>query len=294
MIRFSFIYLFIITTSFSLFGQNNCYESDYVEQVNAEYKGDKYSVIKMYRDGGRVNAKYFAAQDYQGNSVYNRYQNWKQTESNIILVSSGTYMDNSTPPKPQGLTIDNGVSVNKALIYDRMDALVIVYATGGVAVSDLREGNLTLSGGGVDPNRKFNIRGSSRDLYDFMKWAESQEATVFQTHLLVYRNKVEISSTNSSRTARERRFLAVGKDSYGDIVHMIVFRPDNVPLYKGSAETLEFLNKFSEVEVIFMINLDTGYQDVFQFNNPDCSVNQTVKGKKALSQAVNLLVYYFK
>ena len=43
----------------------------------------------------------------------------------------------SVNTKPVGLTIDNGNIVNGALT--NMDGLVIVYATGGVVVSNLEE-----------------------------------------------------------------------------------------------------------------------------------------------------------
>lgn len=270
----------------------SCYERDYVEVSNVEYAGEKYSLVYMQRSGQRVRAKYFAARDEFGNSVYKRYNNWKNTNDGIILVSSGTYWNGQGIP--EGLTIDNGIMVNGTIMRNKMDALTIVYATGGIVVTDLREGNLKVSGGGIDSNRKLDLRGSSKDLYDFKKWAKSQEATVFQTHLLVYDNELKISSYNSDKTKRERRFLAVGKNEDGDIVHTIVQRPEYASLYQSSKETKAFLNDFAGMEVIFMINIDVGNQDVFELRNWDCSVNKTIKGQKALGTAANLLVYYFK
>ena len=273
-----------------------CYDRDYVEVSNVEYEGEKYSVVYMSRSGERVRAKYFAARDYQGNSVYERYKNWKNTNSGIVLVSSGTYWNGEGIP--EGLTIDNGVMVNGALIHDRMDALTIVFATGGIVVTDLNEGNLKISGGGVDPNREFNIRENPEDLYDFKKWAQSQEATVFQTHLLVYENELKISPAKlnyfKDDPKRERRFLAVGKNEDGDIVHMIVHRPEHASFFQSTEETKNFLNDFSGMNIIFMINIDVGSQDVFELRNWDCTVNKTIKGQKDMSIAANLLVYYFK
>lgn len=269
-----------------------CYDRDYVEVSNVEYKGEKYSVVYMQRSGERVRAKYFAAKDYYGNSVHERYKNWKNTNPGVILVSSGTYWNGQGIP--EGLTIDNGVMVNGSLIHNKMDALTIVFATGGIVVSDLKEGNLKISGGGVNPNRKFDLRENSKDLYDFKKWAKSQEATVFQTHLLVYGNELKISSYNSDKTPRERRFLIVGKNEDGDIIHTIVHRPDYATLYQSSKKTKEFLNDYAEMEVIFMINIDVGNQDIFELKNWDCSTNKTIKGQKKMSEAANLLVYYFK
>ncbi len=269
-----------------------CYDPNYVEISSVTYKNESYSVVLMRRDGNRVRAKYFAAKDFNGNNVYNRYKDWSQKVGNIILVSSGTYMDGSQTPV--GLTIDNGIPVNQTLINDRMDALVIVFATGGIVVSNLKDGDLSVSGGGVDPTRKFNLRKSAIDLSDFMDWAKSQEATVFQTHLLAYKNNLTISATNSSGNSRERRFLAVGKDEEGKIVHVIVHCPQHSSLYDGSKKTLDFLNNGKDMEVTFMINLDTGAQDVFELHQSDCSINPSIRGTQPLSTAVNLLSYYFQ
>ncbi|MEM6377116.1 MAG: hypothetical protein AAF705_02815, partial [Bacteroidota bacterium] len=245
----------------------------------------------MKRSDGRVKAKYFAAKDYSDRSVYERFQNWKKSNPNVILVSSGTYTDDYD--KPQGLAIDNGVVVNRTLIKDRMHALTIVYASGGIAVSDIREGNLTISGGSYASSEPLDIT-DPKDLARFIKWAQDQEATVFQTHLLVYRDQLEISSTNSSKTKRERRFLAVGKDEDGDIVHVVVQHPKYASLYSASKNTHQFLTDFQDLEIIFMINLDTGNQDVFELYNSNCTKNTSVKGRQPLSKAVNLLVYHFQ
>lgn len=269
-----------------------CYDPNYVEISNVSYKNEIYSVVMMRRDGNRIKAKYFAAPDYNGNNVYQRYLNWSRSSGNIVLVSSGTYMDDKQTPV--GLTIDNGIPVNQTLVNEKMDALAIVFATGGIVVSNLKEGDLSVSGGGVDPNRKFNLRRSTTDLQDFMDWATSQEATVFQTHLLVYKNALVISSYNSAPAPRERRFLAVGKDEDGKLVHVIVHCPQNASLYDGSRKVLDFLNNFKDIEVTFMINLDTGAQDVFELHNSDCSVNKVIKGKQELNTAANLLSYYFQ
>lgn len=266
------------------------YDSGFVDISTVHYKNEQYNVIYMKRDGNRIKAKYFAAKDFNGNNVYNRYQKWSSGK-NIILVSSGTYMDSYGVPV--GLTIDNGIPVNKALTND-FDGLVVVYATGGIAVSNLKDGDLVLSGGGVSGSKKFDLRKSAWDLQTFLDWSKSQEATVFQTHLLVYKNKLSISSLNSSPKVAERRFLAVGKDENGKIVHVIVHCPVSATLYEGSKKALDFLNSFKDMEVTFMINLDTGYQDVFQLFNKDGTQNATIKGQKDLSVAVNLLTYYFE
>jgi hypothetical protein len=83
----------------------------------------------LNKAGQRIKAKYFAAPDI-GKTVYKRYLDWSTRIKNIVLVSSGTYMDecdNAETAKPVGLTIDNGVPVTETLITKKMDALVIIY-----------------------------------------------------------------------------------------------------------------------------------------------------------------------
>jgi len=289
------IFLFIILTLPSLLlaqANTNCYGKDYVEVSNVTYKGDNYSIVYMLRSGDRIRAKYFAAKSNSGDTVYERYRKWNNANQGIVLVSSGTYWNDDYIP--DGLTIDNGVIVNNTIMKGKMDALTIVYATGGIVVSNLKDGNLKLSGGGVRSNREFDLRGNSKDLYDFINWAKKVEATVFQTHLLAYDNNLKISSYDSNPKERERRFLAVGKNEDGDIIHLIVHRPKYASLYDSARKTKDFLNDFVDMNVIFMINLDTGNQDVFELRNWNCSVNKSIKGKKPLDKAANLLVYYFK
>lgn len=283
--------LMMVSLSFSPSTKTNdqdCYSADYVEISKVKHQNETYSVVTMRRDGDRVKAKYFAAKDYNGKSVYDRYLEWKLNNPNVVLLSSGTYMDDKE--NPQGLTIDNGVVVNENLIYGKMDALVVVYASGGIAVSDLQAGDLSVSG----ISRKLNLRKSGTDLDDFIEWAKEQDATIFQTHLLAYKNEVKVKYGTSDQKQRERRFLAAGKDKSGKVIHVIVHNPTAVSLYAGTEKALNFLRENKEMDVTFMINLDTGAQDVFELHNADCSVNQTIKGQMLPSKAVNLLAYYYK
>lgn len=212
------------------------------------------------------------------------------------MVSSAGYMDSYGTPV--GLTIDNGKLVNKNLGKDYngnpFDGLIIVYATGGIVATDLRKGDLTLQGGGIASGRKFDIRNNWQDRNDFIAWAQEQEATVFQTHLLVYKNQLAIGYNGSSKS-QERRFLAVGKDkSSGDLCHVILNLPEYTALYNGAVRAKKFLNDTGNMEITFMINLDTGYQDVCFLYNKDASVNTLIHGQKSLEYAVNLLAYYYE
>lgn len=272
-----------------------------IAQYDTEYAQitfpDEYTMVTLKRDGDRVKAKYFAAEDYNGNSVYERYEKWSAGRK-TILVTSGTYMDNCNHyynPKPVGICIDNGVVVNN-MLSDKFDGLVIVYATGGIVVSDLNQGDLSIRLGNGE-YKTLNIRANFYDRLQFIKWAEDVEATVFQTHLLVYKNALQVYLPTSTdvNTIRERRFLAGCKDEFGNIIHTIIHSPSHTTLYEGARRVKEFLIEFKEMEeVVFMINLDTGCQDVFQVNNPDGRTNPDIRGNAPISQAVNLLAYYFE
>jgi len=266
------------------------YDPEYVTISSGMNGGEAYNFIWMSRKNDRVRAKYFAAPDYNGNNVQKRYQSWSKGMS-IILVSSGAYLNDQA--LVEGLTIDNGVVVNRTLT-DKVDGLVIVYATGGIAVTNLDNGDLTLNGGGENGTKNYDLRNSSWDLQNFINWSESQEATVFQTHLLVWKNKLDISATNSSdNTAKNRRFLAAGTDEDGEKVHVIIQCPGVTTLYQGTKKTFDFLRNFKDMNVTFMINLDPGYQDVFKLYNYDGTINNNIKGEKSIDYAGNLLVYYY-
>lgn len=270
------------------------YDKQYVKISTVKHKGFSYKVIYMDRglSGKKINAKYFAAKDLNGNSVPNRFYNWSKGK-NIISVTSGTYMDNydSKLARPVGLTVDNGIVVNKGIA--DFDGLVIVYATGGIVATNLKDKNLTVQGGSIS-GMPLDIKGNAYHFNEFLKWCKENEATVFQTHLLVYKNNLKISSYNSSLEPRERRFLAVGNDAEGNLVHCIVHSPESTTLYEGSKRTLNFLNEFKEMNVMWMINLDTGAQNVFSLYNADGKINSTIKGTLTVSEAINLLVYYYQ
>jgi hypothetical protein len=267
------------------------YDTNYVQISSANYNGDKFTTVNMARSasGDRIKAKYFAAKDANGRSVYSRYLDWSKNKS-IILLCGAAYFDASNPPKPSGITIDNGTLVNEQ-ISDRGNGLAIVYATGGIACSNIKEGNLTIKCNSGD--KKLNIK-DAWDRKEFIKCAQEQSATVFQQHLLVFRNQLN-DFTGLSDDKRERRFLAVGKDVDGKLVHTIVDYPNQGATLKlGADKAFNFLKESIDMQdITFMINLDTGSQDVFQLFDKNGNVRYDIKGKVEPKDAVNLLVYYF-
>ena len=260
-----------------------------VEFSKSTMHGEEYFMLSMNRKNERIKAKYFASEDINGESVHERFLKWGLGRK-IIAVSSGTYMNGCYGgANPVGLTIDNGVPVNVRM--ENFDGLVIVYATGGVVASNLQEKNLSMYCDGE--NKVFDIT-DSWDRQDFINCAKSVDATVFQTHLLVWKNELKIYS-NSSSEERERRFLAVCKDEEGHILHVIVHYPNSVSLLKGAKNVKTFLTEFKDMEeVVFLVNLDTGCQDIFFVWDNQGNIRETITGRSAITAAANLLVYYYE
>jgi len=240
--------------------------------------------VWLYRQSGNVKAKYFAHRDYDSNkSVYDRYSEWKGN-SEIIMVCAGAFTSQDYT-KPVGLTVDNGKVVNRK-IDESMDGLVIVYATGGIVVSDIDEGNLYLQTLG----RQVDAR-DHRDKYELLEWAEKEDATIFQTQLLCYKNQLRISS-NGRKERAARRLLILGTDSKGNVVHVVFNIQRDVYLYDISKEVLEYL-KEEGLNVIAMLNLDTGMYNILEVYNERGYQLDDVEGEEPVRKATNLLSYYY-
>lgn len=295
MLSFKFLIIAVFCFSFKMVAQ---YDASLVQTSTLVYEGDKFQIIQLNRAKDRIKVKYFAAKDFINNkSIYQRFNQWK-VGRNVVLYSSGTYMDDYSPyAKPVGLTMDQGVMVNERLETNRLDALVIVYATGGIVVTNLKEGNLNYYNQSTKVTANLN---NTIQRAGFINWAKENEATVFQTHLLVYDNQLKLtdprySSCSSCKEQRERRFLAAVKDAEGKIFHVVVnnLNQSNT-LFQATQKTFKYLTEDADFKVVFMINLDTGAQDVFQFYKSNGDPHQILKGTKELGTAVNLLVYYFQ
>lgn len=274
------------------------YDPKKVEIKTLMINSEPYGVIKLLRKDNRVKVKYFASANFNGKPVADRYYNWSSGK-NVVTYSSGTYMNNckASLAQPVGLCIDQGVIVSEHPTPDDLDGLMIVYATGGMAATNLDEGNLNITFGDGS-KQTVDIRHNAYDLATFKKWAQEQEATVFQTHLFVYKDKLLVKPGASDKK-QERRFLAVCKLDNGDIVHYIINLPTPSNIYDGGSKALSYLKDHEEVqEVIFMINLDTGCQDVFTLydaiGNEHRSRHFQGDARIDLKNASNILVYYYE
>ncbi len=245
--------------------------------------------IWISRKSGNSKAKYFAHKQ-GGNSVYERYTTWKKGKK-VFLMSSGAYATGwDDDDEPVGLTVDNGIIVNRRYEED-MDGLVIVYATGGVAVSNIENGNLNLKSLGKTVDVK-----DVNERAEFLKWAADEDATVFQTHLLVYKNEMMVDERTSSTKKSTRKFLVSARDSAGDLFHIIFYLKHwSCTLFESTKAVNDYLQQ-QRMNVISIINLDTGGFDILKTNGDvkDCSGQFIVGRKNNTKDMTNLLAYEYQ
>lgn len=264
------------TSSFS--GNVTTYELD----DNGSMMGH---AIWISRKSKQVKAKYFAHQLY-GNSVYDRYKSWRPGKD-VVLMTSGAYTSKDYI-KPVGLTVDNGEIVNNKY-HDSMDGLVIVYATGGIVVSNVEDGDLSLKSlGDEDIDVKESVQRRR-----FLSWAEEETATVFQTHLVIYKNRLQFKSDNGAKA--KRKLLVLAKTADGDLFHVLIYSKERLyTLYEIAQGILNYMGSMN-MNVIAAINLDTGMFDIIGTGEgaKDCKGNFITGTKNNREQMTNLLSYQF-
>lgn len=282
-----FVVTYCFCISFSSAQTDEVYDMDFAEFKKKEYNGESFFVVRLKRNQMRVRAKYFASQ-LNGKTVSERYLEWSQNK-NIICYSSGAYMSdlNATEANLVGLTIDYGEIVNEKIELGRLDGLVSVFPNGAIDIVNLKNGTVNFQGSGE--NKSFDMRGYG--INNFIQWAESQNLTIFQTHLLAYQNNV-LLNYNSSQTKRERRFLVLA-DKNGKKEHFIIHKPQAASLLDATNSVVGYLNN-KKYTIDALINLDTGAQNVFKFYLYDGVPSSKFEGTTPLTNARNLVVYYFE
>jgi len=268
-----------------------------VRKFTQTYQGVNYQVIEINRKPNRVKAKYFAYKE--GNlTISERYNAWKKEgDKNIVLVSSAGYMDYYSHDIPEGLTIDNGNVVNGKLS-NNYGGLVVNYnggaQEGGIAVVDIKKSYAKIYCNGSQ--QQYNLN-NSYDCQQYISCAKNMQATAFQTHLLAYDNILRVYNNGSSNKA-ERRFLAAAyrtdEDGERRLYHIIVNVPTAGTLVERTTQTYNFIKSSLECdEIIYMINLDTGMQNVYSVYDTNGNEDSYMKGTTEVKKAANLLVYYY-
>ncbi len=261
----------------------------------SDYSGEIGYSIWLDRKSQKVKAKYFAHKDVNSGQIVNdRYENWRGGR-NVILISSGAYASEwEASDIPVGITIDNGIVVNRA-IDDDMDALVIIEAVGGVRVSNIEDGDLSIVTN--TGSQTINIKTQK---VEFLKWCEENNATVFQTHLLVYKDLLKVGKYNSDKEESVRKVLALVKDSGGNLFHIIYYSKFKAfTLYSIGEMVLKHLNN-NGYSVVAVVNLDTGGYDVLSTGGSvkDCDGdvlkgNSNQKSEDVRKKMTNMLVYQY-
>ena len=240
--------------------------------------------IWLSRSRNRVKAKYFALRS-KNVSVYDRLQHWKQNR-NVILACSGAF-STELPGGPTngttvGLTVDNGRVVNRNI--DRtMDGLVIVLDNGGIVVSDIDNKDLEVG------DKHFSV---IEDKVALLNWAQNHKATIFQTQLLAYKNALRISRAGRKKM-RERRFLALVHSPKRGLHHVIIDIPNNQYLFNAARDAFYHLKDDEKMDVVAILNIDTGGFNILNFNNERGQRDFVVSGPTDIKLATNLIVYSF-
>jgi hypothetical protein len=245
--------------------------------------GEKAKVYKV-SDNARalghslwLNKKFFKAKYFSDkmnySSVFERHNAWKKDKA-LISICSAAFVNNG---KPIGIAIDEGKKINGKADY-RMDALVIAHnegeKAGDIEVSDLSKGNM---------------RKMEKDYYNFLNQAEKERASVFQTQLLIYENRLRVS--NNSRKHAERRLLALARDKNGDELHIIFNIARPITLYDISKNISDYFKK-TETRIIALLNLDTGANDFMQVYNETGEIAPNFKGSRKISEITDMIIYY--
>jgi hypothetical protein len=265
----------------------------YIDHGNVKYYRDRYVVvttlsvgstpygheIELKRKSGKIKAKYFAT-----GAVFGQYMQWRPY-SDVVMVCSGAFT--SDYQTPMGLTIDGGQLVNK-LVDTKMDGLVVVYPNGGIAVSNLEDGNLRYG----NPETVANLR-SYRDLLGFIQWAAAERATVFQTQLLAYQNELKLDVDKARTSKAERRILVIAKNNLGEVIHLVY--NIRTPEYLGDVayNILRYVTLERGLELVAMLNLDTGAEDILEMYNDYGMLVQDPAGPVSIANAINLIAWSY-
>lgn len=257
---------------------------NHIKVYNLKKDGSDYGhTIWFSRKNKKIKTKYFAS-----GTAYERYKEWKK-DKKVAFFCSGAMASDSR--KPVGYTVDNGEVVNRSLNTEKFDGLVIVYPReggGGMVVSDLDKGNLTIK----QDNKTLKVDPRNQvDKYRLTNWAKLRKATIFQTYLLAYKNELKVSTGQNKR--RERRILALASNQKTKELFYIIFDVKKYVYLKDITDDILTYLKSKGFYTWSVLNLDTGMYDIMELYNKSGKQDYDVRGTKDSRIATNLLVYYY-
>lgn len=249
--------------------------------------GNVYRFFDFNRTGAQIRAKYFAT------NAYSQYLNWKGNKDILLIVPGAFSSSFNADAKPVGLTVDNGHTVNR-VIDNIMDGMVIVYnggaQIGGVAVVDLDKKPVSVQNPyGSSNTEKYYIRNSYSDRYNFIKWGENENVTLFQTQLLYSKDRNSNFNNLYYGSKAERRFLALCY-KFNELHHVIIDAPKDEYLNYAAKEALQVL-EYDGFKVLYIMNFDTGGKNILYAYNGYYLQDMKPSGAK-IEDATNLLIYY--
>lgn len=229
-----------------------------------------------------LKAKYFAFQD-----VSNKFYQYKNQED-IILATTGGFTNSFH--QPEGLTVENGNIVNAVLMHDR-HGLVMVRESGGINVLNLKRDKFHLPLGNKKVKTINNPLESLVAYSELLSWCRDVKATLFQTQLLAYSDKLMIHPSKAKSQLRERRILALFSDRNKGTVHHAIFNVEASYELATIAEEVYGLIASRNKKIEAILNLDVGSYNILEvYDDKEKRLNY-VRGPVKISDATNLIVY---
>ncbi len=256
--------------------------------------GKSFYLLDLNTSEMNVKVKcFFSKGEYP--SVKKRFEEWKK-DKHIVAYSTAAYRNSwhYQDQQPVGLSVEDGILLNNQLVMDRLHGLAIVNATGEIAVKNIKDKNFIVTN--ADGTTKQLDITNTLQRNKFIKWAESNNATVFQTHLLVFNNELKVYA-DASRFEANRRFLISGKDADNNTHHIVINIREPMSLYDAATAVYGcLLRNETLTHVSYILNVDSGGDDIFgAFDEHGKVVTRLgFSGSALLDNAANLIVYYYE
>ena len=249
-----------------------------------KFNGEDFQFFKIDIDTN-LKVKYIV--DHSSSGEIELKINQLKNQHNVFLVASAGYINKNyenTKTFPVGFSSKNGKIINQTILLNRLHAMVFL-ENNSILISKIDKGNINLK------NKSFDLN-NALELYRYKNAIKENELSAFQTHLLIWENKLEYFDTiNNINFKRERRFLAHVEDSIGKQSYVIVNIPNWMKLKEASAFTKQYLNNNESFFIKTMINLDTGGQDVFEIYSKN-KEKININGQAHINEAITVLVFY--
>ena len=232
------------------------------------------TVITLNNSIQEVKVKYFTSGD-----PYSAFYAWKKNK-NIVALFSGGYSDRD---RVVGFSAEDGRILSKT-VESKMDALVTIDSLGILDVFNVTD---CFQMNKKAASRKYCLLSSAVDRKDYCQELELRQLTIFQSHLLIWNNKLAMDA-NANQESAERRILILGQKN-NERVTFLVNVDKSMTLYEVSTLLLE---TFIAFDVLAMVNLDVGTYDIFRLY--DINGNElSAYSKGNPLKANNLMVLYY-